>query len=131
MRAHARAAALLAGLAVAVAAGTTAATEADAARKATPKEGAAIRALVRPSIPPQWKDKTVIKVRVSTVNSQYALATAGPRRGYESVVQGAMFTLTRRSGSWRVIDAGTTGLGCALPGKVARDLLGDLARDGC
>jgi hypothetical protein len=132
MRAFAHAAALLAGLAVVAAGATTAAvTQAEAARKATPKEGAAIRALITPSIPAHWKTKTVIKVRISTVNSQYALATAGGKRGYEDVVQGAFFTLKRRSGVWKVLDSGSTGLGCALPGKVARDLLGELARDGC
>jgi len=132
MRAFARTAALLAGLAVVGVGATTAAvSEADAARKATAEEGAAIRALIRPSIPPQWKTKTVIKVRVSTVNSRYALATAGAKRGYEDVVQGALFTLRRRSGAWKVLDAGSTGMGCALPARVARDLLGDLARDGC
>jgi hypothetical protein len=127
-----RTAALLAALAVVAAGATTAAIgEADAARKATAKEGAAIRALITPSIPSQWKTKVAIKVRVSTVNTRYALATVGGRRGYEDVVQGAFFTLKRRSGVWKVLDSGSTGLGCALPARVARDLLGDLARDGC
>jgi len=126
-----RRASVAAGLAALVAA-AVAAPPATSARAPSAAEGAAIRAKVRQVIPPQDRRAVRITVRVSTVDRRWALARVLPRPGRERQVRPTGVALVQRAGRWRLMALGTTGLGCAMPRRVAVDLLGRAgARRGC
>jgi len=117
-------------LAAACTAAGVQAAPAAASRAPTRAEAVAIRAKALQVVPQQFRPAVRVTVRVSTVDRRYALARILPRRGRERLVQPAGVALGRRA-RWRVLAFGTTGLGCAMPRRVAVDLLGRAARRGC
>lgn len=116
-----------------IAAGLIAATATQAmaasenVRKPTAAEDATLVPTVRKTVPAQWQSKVRVKTRISTVNSQYAGYSVGARPGYENQVQGG-YGFAKRSGSgWKVVDFGSSQVGCRIvPWPVIKDLLPSL-----
>lgn len=106
-----------------------AATDSVASRRATVKEKAKITRAIVASVKNDFPAGTkfpVTQVRISTVNDKYARAAVGPpTKNGKALTDRATIALKRIGTSWRVLDLGTSGVGCkTLPAKVYKDLFG-------
>jgi hypothetical protein len=109
--------------AVLVASSAIGAAAAEAARQPTRSEDTALLAAVRSNIPPDWRAKSWVRTRVSSINSRWAGFRINPRSGYEGEVQGAYGYAQRSGARWRVVELGSSGVGCAgVPGPVRNEL---------
>lgn len=97
---------------------------ADAARAPTPAERGAIAAIMRAQTPPAWRPISRVQARVSTRVKRFAIATVRPKPGHEHVVQSAYAFLSGRGAKWRLVDLGSSGVGCGrVPQRVRVELM--------
>jgi hypothetical protein len=97
---------------------------ADAARAPTAAERRPIVAIMRAQTPPAWRPISQVRVRVSTRARRVAIATVGPAPGHEQVVQSAYAFLARRGPVGRLLDLGSSGVGCGrVPQRVRVELM--------
>jgi hypothetical protein len=110
-------------LAAVAASGSMGAAAVETARQPTRSEDTALLAAVRANTPPDWRAKSWVRTRVSTINSRWAGFRINPRSGYEGEVQGAYGYAQRSGARWRVVELGSSGVGCAgVPGPVRNEL---------
>lgn len=95
----------------------------ETARQPTRSEDAALLAAVRANIPAAWRSQSWVRTRVSTINPRWAAFKINPRSGYEAVVQSAYGYAQRSGPRWRVVELGTSGVGCSgVPASVRNEL---------
>ncbi|MEA2217679.1 MAG: hypothetical protein QOJ35_305 [Solirubrobacteraceae bacterium] len=110
----------------AVLAALAAAASANASRAPTAAERAVIVRTVKSSALTAMVDDAnfdVRRIRISTVPTpglRYAAVKLVPRPGVQA--DGADGALRRKRGHWRLINLGTSSVGCILPRSVRRDL---------
>ena len=115
--------ALATALLAIAASGSTGFAVAEAARQPTRSEDAALLPVVRASIPAGWRSTSWVRTRVSTIAPRWAAFKINPRSGYEGVVQTAYGYAQRTGLKWRVVELGTSGVGClGVPRSVRTEL---------
>lgn len=106
---------------------TSAVAASETVRKPTAAEDRTLVPAVRATIPADWQSKVRVRTRISTVNTNWAGFGFGPRPGFESQVQGGYGFAKKTRTGWKVVDSGTSQVGCKIvPWPVIKDLLPSL-----